>query len=402
MSDGAGAALADARFRRYYLGASVSTFGDRMMVVAVPLVVFDVTKSVGSVASVATAYGVAMLSLVLFAGTFADRLRRDRVLIGADMVRAGVQTFMCVALLTDTASQWVFVAAMLVYGCASAFALTASPGLLSTLVAQHLLQPANALVRSTRQVLGLVAPALTGILLTAGSPFVVYAADAASFVVNVILLASLRMPRTRVRPTEPLMRELVAGWRIVTGIAWLRSTLAYLLLYNAAGSFVVILGPVVAVRELGGAWVWALSATAGAVGALLGGLTLTRLRPRRPLLAGILGTSLTAVQMLMFAIHAPLPLLMAGSAMAMAGLAVMAVLWATALQSQVPANAVSRVNAYDVLVSFLPLGAPAAGLLGAWYGPEIALAIGAVLVVAGAAAALVSSNLRKLVAEFPT
>jgi MFS family permease len=125
----------------------------------------------------------------------------------------------------------------------------------------------------------------------------------------------------------------------------------------------MVLGPVVADRELGGAKAWGSIAAASGVGALAGSLVAARVRPRRPILtfAVLLGGDALTASALALVFPVPVIAALAFAAGAMEGF--VEVVWVTALQERIPTAALSRVSAYDTLGSFvlMPVGFAVAG-----------------------------------------
>jgi hypothetical protein len=146
-----------------------------------------------------------------------------------------------------------------------------------------------------------------------------------------------------------------------------------------------VLGPLTAHAHLGGARSWGLITAAYAVGAVGGGLVMTRYRPDRLLVAAL--RSIPAYSLLLFALAVPLPVpLDLGAALAAGGsLEVFTVCWATTLQQEIPPDKLSRVASYDALggIALTPAAAVVAGPAAA------ALGTTAVLTVAGAVVATV-------------
>lgn len=119
-----------------------------------------------------------------------------------------------------------------------------------------------------------------------------------------------------------------------------------------------MLGPVVAEAELGGAGAWSAILTGEAVGMLVGVVIALRIRPRRPILLGVLLTSLTALPYLLLGLGAPLALIVLGGFVMGLGMDTFTVLWQTTMQREVPPHALSRVASYDAFGSMLfgPVG----------------------------------------------
>jgi hypothetical protein len=75
-------------FRWFFTGQFASAFGDYLVGPALAFAVLDLTGSPGDIGLVLAARTVPILAFMLLGGVLADRLRRHRGMIGADLVRA--------------------------------------------------------------------------------------------------------------------------------------------------------------------------------------------------------------------------------------------------------------------------------------------------------------------------
>jgi hypothetical protein len=220
-------------------------------------------------------------------------------------------------------------------------------------------------------VVGVLGPALGGILVVAGSPGVALAADAASFFVCAVLLARIRVAR-REASGAGFFRELREGWAEFTAHTWLWSTVLLFGIGNLVFTSIAVLGPLVSKQDLGGPGAWATILTAGGVGSVIGGIAALRIRPSRPLLVSCLAPAPIVLQPLLLAFEAPVWAISAASFLAGAGLSVHLALWFTVFQREVPEHAQSRVSSYDALGSFvfMPLGFAVVGPIAAAIGTQ--------------------------------
>jgi hypothetical protein len=149
------------------------------------------------------------------------------------------------------------------------------------------LQAANGLLNLTLSIGGIVGTAAGGTLVaTVGAGWALLG-DAGTFALGAALLLRVRPLGFTPGPRESFRSELSAGWREVRSRTWLWASIAdfsaFQMVYLAS---MVVLGPLVAKRALGGAGAWALILAAFSFGTLLGNLWAIRLRPRRPLVFG--------------------------------------------------------------------------------------------------------------------
>jgi MFS family permease len=293
------------------------------------------------------------------------------VLVGAATVQALVQALAGTLVITGRAQVWMLVALALGYGLADGFVIPTSQGLIPAVVSTTRLQQANALLGLSRSILGVIGPAIGGVLVAAGSPGGALLVDAATFGAAALLLAGVSIPRRGESVVaEPFLAELRQGWNEFRRQTWIWTTVVFFGIGNFASTSTLVLGPLVAADHYSGARTWALLVSSFAVGTIVGGLVALRIRPTRPLAVSCLATIPWLLQPLGLALHAPVPVLVAISVGAGVGLAVHLALWFTVFQRHVPEEARSRVSSYDALGSFVltPLGAAIAGPVSAAIG----------------------------------
>ncbi|MGW0204034.1 hypothetical protein [Nonomuraea sp. NPDC003201] len=137
-----------------------------------------------------------------------------------------------------------------------------------------------------------------------------------------------------------------------------------------AGLFLT-LGPLAAVKELGGEASWVLIVQCGTVGLVAGVFAAPRLPIRRPLVAVQVGAALYVLPMAALALPASAWVIAGAYFVAMFGLGVLSPLWETVIADEIPEAALGRVRSFDQLISFatrpfgLAMAAPLAGLAGA-------------------------------------
>jgi hypothetical protein len=133
-----------------------------------------------------------------------------------------------------------------------------------------------------------------------------------------------------------------------------------------------VVGPVRALESWNGAPTWAFLLACFSVGTVAGVVVALRLRPARPLLVAMCVAPVMALPIV--ALAPPWPVAVVGVLAFAAGVAsdVFEVLWITALQNNIPADALSRVSSYDYLgsLAFVPIGLAVSGWAVATFGVE--------------------------------
>jgi Transmembrane secretion effector len=370
-------------FRLYLTGQVVSNVGSRMAPVALAFAVLDAGLGARGLGIVLAAGVVPQLVFVLVGGVLADRIRRRNLMLLADAVRAVVQTTSGLVIVTGHLSLPVLVGLQVSYGVATAFYAPASTGLVREVVAETAhLQQANSMLGLARSSAGITGPALAGVLVVTVGPGFAVLADGSSFLVNVICLALVATGLGETAVRAGAWGEFTAGWREFRSRTWVWVlTLDGMAYHATVVPAYAVLGPLVSRQELGGARAWASILTAQSAGALLAGLTLLRLRPRRPLLVGRAALLLDVLLLGALAATPPLWVLLGCAVIAGAALTVFSTLWRTTLQARVPPQALSRVTSYDWLggLAMSPVGMTAIGLFAAFTAPSTLLV--AVLVI---------------------
>jgi Major Facilitator Superfamily len=189
-------------------GQCVSIAGDWLLIIALPIYVYQRTGSAFA-AGIATIAGT--LPDLLFgsvAGVLVDRWNHKHVLIAADLLRAFALPLL---LLVDGANTiWVvYVFAALMSTLSVPFG-PARAAFIPRLVAHEDLLAANALDSLGETVAGLVGPALGGIVFGLMHLPGVVLLDAGSFLVSCILIGCVRSPAAYASPSGERHRPTVA------------------------------------------------------------------------------------------------------------------------------------------------------------------------------------------------
>lgn len=222
--------LRNARFMRLWIGQGISFVGDAISLVALIVLVVDLTGNAASVGGVLVARLLPTL-LSPLVGVLADRIRdRRRLLVGVDIARAGI--VFCV-IFTESIPLLYFLV-FLLGSCQTLFNPTiraSFPGV----VGSGDLTRANALISGTFSFSVAVGPAVAGLLIAFVGVDAAFFIDALTFLVSAAFLAFVPMPgeRDEEEEDEEFMREFRAG------LSYLRH--ARLPLALVIGGFLLIL-----------------------------------------------------------------------------------------------------------------------------------------------------------------
>jgi MFS family permease len=364
-------ALAERNFRLVFSSTSISALGDGVTTVALAFAVLHIGGSATSLGLVIAARQAAAAAITVAAGVWADRLPRHHVLVAAATAQGIVQAIAGTLVITGRAEVWMLIVLGLGYGLADGFVIPTSQGLIPAVVSSTRLQQANALLGLSRSILGVLGPAIGGLLVAAGDPGGALLVDAASFGVAAVLLMRVSIPKRAdsVVP-EPFLAELRKGWNEFRRQTWIWTTIVFFGIGNCVAMSLYVLGPLVAEQHYSDGRTWAWFVSSFAAGTIVGGVVALRFRPSRPLAASCLATVPWILQPLAFGLRAPVQVLVAIAVVAGIGLAIHLALWFTVFQQHVPEESRSRVSSYDALGSFVlvPIGSAIAGPVSAVIG----------------------------------
>ncbi|MDQ3161333.1 MAG: MFS transporter, partial [Actinomycetota bacterium] len=122
------APLREREFRLLFAGRTVSLLGNAIAPVALAFAVLDLTGSKTDLGLILAAREIPLVVFLLAGGVWADRLPRNRVMVGANVVSGLSQATVAALLIVGDAEIWQLAALAAVNGGASAFYFPASGG----------------------------------------------------------------------------------------------------------------------------------------------------------------------------------------------------------------------------------------------------------------------------------
>ena len=379
-------------YRRFIVGAFIGTIGSWMQTTAQGWLVLDLTNSAALLGLTSAIQSAPTLFLSLIAGVLADRMDLRRILIATQAAGGVLAAVLAVLTGSGTVQFWHVVVIAALAGSAGAFGMPAFQAVVSTIVERNAIGNAIALNSAQFNLGRIVGPSMAGFAIAAGGLAVAFWANALSFVVVVLVLATLpiKRPAALARVDASLWSNLMDGIDylrrepVIRGLVLLAAVPAVFVL-----NYLVLL-PVYArdVLGVGAAGLGLLTAGVG-VGALTGALSVAVLRPSGGSGALLLsGLTVAATALVVFAVSRWLPLSLVALAVLGAAQVAYYATTNTLIQMLVPARLRGRVVSLYILTSLgvIPIGNLLAGLVAQAFGPTVALAGGgiATLVVVGA------------------
>jgi predicted MFS family arabinose efflux permease len=371
-------------FRMLWAAQMGSNIGVWMQVVGAQWFLVEASHSSALVAWVQAATLIPVLFFGLPAGALADGHDRRRILLFSTASSTLLATLLAITAMTGQLSSQSLLALLFLLGVANAFTLPAWQAIQPELVPRNELPAASSLSGVTVNVARSVGPALAGFLVAASGPALVFAINAASFVLVIVALLVWRRPPQKSLGRERMLPALGAGVRYTRFGRIARRILLRVALFAVPGSALWALLPSVAADrlELGSSGYGILLGALG-VGALIGVVTLPRLR-------GLLGDNgVLAASAVVFAATtvgaAELPLagvialLLVGGFAWLSSLAMLNALMQLSLAQWVRGRGLAIYSL--VFLGTQGVGAFVWGLVSGWLDPEVTLLVAAAMLL---------------------
>src|SRR5215208_5080746 len=268
--------LAVPAFRRLWLAQLGSQLGEAIALVAMPLLVYGLTGSAELLSLIFILQLLPRVVLAPIAGMFADRLDRRRIILGADLARAGL-----VALLPFASRAWQIALVAMLVAIGSALARPAELAAVPMVVSPGQLVPALSVSQVAASIIRIVGPALAAGVIAAAGPRPAFGLQSLCFLLSAGFIFRTALPPVQrdertTRLALALRREIADGLRVVRNNPIVRGITAVEMLWQLVTAALVV-GILVYVEEtlhLGddGATIFALLTATFATGTALGAL----------------------------------------------------------------------------------------------------------------------------------
>ncbi|MDQ3226397.1 MAG: MFS transporter [Chloroflexota bacterium] len=232
--------LAIPAFRRLWLAQLAAQLGEAIALVAMPLLVYDLTGSAELLGAIFVIQLLPRVVLAPIAGMLADRLDRRRILLAADLARAGL-----VALLPFTGLAWQIALIAMLVALGNAIARPAELAAVPMVVPAGLLVPALSISQVAASVVRIVGPALAAGVIAVTSPGPAFGLQALCFLISAGCIFTLTLPAvSRAPATTTLLlaarREIGDGLRVVRNNPIVRGITAVEMLWQLVTAVLVV------------------------------------------------------------------------------------------------------------------------------------------------------------------
>ena len=271
-------ALKNRTFLEFWIGSSISFFGDQFYFVALPWLVLRVANSALSLGTVLMVAAIPRAAFMLMGGALSDRISLRTILILTSIGRTALVSVVSALIWSHGIDLWQIYALSFCFGLADAFSFPATQALIPSLVAAEQLPAANSAIMMSAQVSAMVAPACAGITIKAWGVASAFFFDAVSFLFLLLPLVRLPEKHVPVRTAQKgTLHAIVEGLKYVAADPPLRALMILGAGLNLAFSGTITVGLAALAKSR--------FASAAAYGTLLSALSL----------GGLLGTFLPGI-----------------------------------------------------------------------------------------------------------
>jgi len=363
--------LRSRRFVLFWLAQAVSSLGEGVYRVALPVWLLQKCESASVMGASMLSYMTGMLFLLPFGGVVADKFPKLRVVFASDVIKATVVGFLFLLSCSDHFNLLAILCLIFTMGLGDALFRPAWMSVVPELVSDDSVIDASALLTITMQVSAICSPMLGAVIVATTSPAAGFLVDAASFGLALIVSLPLLSLSPRHGNSETIKKvptRIKEGVDMVLRFPWL-----YISILTGSICGITLLGPLfVALPVLIGAdskgsiSVLGLLDSLEALGAIacavvVGGQVKLRHRGR----SVYIGLLLQGAMVMIMGLPIPLTYLMLAMFVTGAAGSLCNLMWYNWLYEFVSLDHLGRIASIEFFGShlFLPLGVVVSGVL---------------------------------------
>lgn len=263
----------------YLSGVAVTTFGSSVVQFAIIWYITLETKSGVMMTIVTVASTLPQLFVSPFAGVWADRYDRKKIIVASDLAIALATLILAIVFLSGYEAKWLVFLIASIRSLGSGIQAPAAGAFVPQFVPEESLLKVNGGISTIHSTSQLIAPAVSGLLLQFASISIIFFIDVVTALVGCILILKVIAPpfeRKIIEKGSSAWSEMIAGLKYAKEHPFLKEILIFY------ASFMIFIGPSAALTPLHAALkfgddVWRLTSIemCFSIGAVIGGLVLS-------------------------------------------------------------------------------------------------------------------------------
>ncbi|MGY0055403.1 MFS transporter [Streptomyces sp. LZ34] len=212
-------------FRRLWVGQTISTTGNMITGVVVPVQTYSLTHSSLMVGLIGLAEAAPTIALGLFGGSIADAVDRRKLVLVTSLLSVVVSAVFAVQAMLDLRQLWLLFVLVTLQSCLFALNVPASRTFMPFLLPPERYAAAAALQQMSFQASIVIGPLLAGVVIASAGASTAYAIDAVSFLFAAYAALRLRAMPVDKEAAPPGLSSVVKGLRFVRNQPAIRSIL---------------------------------------------------------------------------------------------------------------------------------------------------------------------------------
>ncbi|CAB4572193.1 unannotated protein [freshwater metagenome] len=336
-----------------------------------------------------------LIIFMLFGGVFADRFQRNRIVGGSDIIGSALVAVSAISLIAGFSSILLLAIMGALFGFLNALWWPAMSGVLPEILPKEKLQEGNAIIGLMSNIGVVFGTLLGGVIVTLTSPGWALLIDGATFFIAGLIVWNLKLDAKSRIESPGILDDLRVGWREFISRSWLVTmVIAFAFINMAFDSMITILGPLNFSDPETGPRNWSYNLAGLTIGMMIGGIIVLKFKFKHPLFVSMILVAISGIWDFALAFDLSLAISIAAGIFSGIAVEIFLVTWSTSMQTHIPEESFSRVNAYDSLGSygFAPLGIIIAGPLAeAFSVNSILFATGSITLLASVVALSVKS-----------
>ena len=374
----------------------ISNVGNGLSPIALAYGVLSLPGADGSDLSIVMgARYLPLIVFMLFGGVFADRFQRNRIVGGSDIIGSALVAVSAISLIAGFSSILLLAIMGALFGFLNALWWPAMSGVLPEILPKEKLQEGNAIIGLMSNIGVVFGTLLGGVIVTLTSPGWALLIDGLTFFIAGLIVWNLKLDAKSRIESPGILDDLRVGWREFISRSWLVTmVIAFAFINMAFDSMITILGPLNFSDPETGPRNWSYNLAGLTIGMMVGGIIVLKFKFKHPLFVSMILVAISGVWDFALAFDLSLAISIAAGVFSGIAVEIFLVTWSTSMQTHIPEESFSRVNAYDSLGSygFAPLGIIIAGPLAeAFSVNSILFATGAITLLASVVALSVKS-----------
>lgn len=194
----------------------IATIGTSLTGFALGIYVYERTGSISDYATISLYAILPTLLLLPVAGAVVDRYDRRKVMLAGQALALCSTVFIATMLYLDALSLWAIYVAAGIGSIAGAFTMPAYQAATAQLVPKRYLGHANGLGQIVMSLNGIMAPALGGAMVVLIGLQTIVVVDLVLLSLSLVILSLMRFPNLMFKKREePMIREIVGGWKYI-------------------------------------------------------------------------------------------------------------------------------------------------------------------------------------------